>query len=651
MLTIKTTVGCSIAVMKKTAKVSGSSDGFRSVFPRKKRRSGVLEDSFGGKENSRLWGSKTDNTIESDSIDMKEECLVEETSFDYDESIKTKKALGKPLSKINFSLNNNKNDVFLDTSLELSLSSKNLIITPVCKSFALNIGLDKMVGKSFQEKLQVIRNLFSKINGFGGTSTSSKFAEIIRASFTSESSLKQASKKAMNAKILVNTNLKKSSECSDQTVVVKKILVGTSAKTVCAALFEFGVIKLIKMQLVRLWQKAVVKFSKIEQADLVAACWSILIGKDAMRVARADKDKELMNAHNIWDFIGSVNRKTYVINCHLVMYAQSRCAVVCFKLTEFLDAVMDTTLVLRGMNLHWSHLGFSKYAKYKKIGHTSLGCSMDENLLSGRSFYRALLDIDKSKLATIYAKHSALVAHFVAFGGVSWAKIADRFLFLSLFVHNDLVNFGFSSEIKPTLPVIIDIEKRFAVLESSLTSLTGQINELAERLNLLVQVNNVVMEESLGETTGSETAVNLDSSVFSEAVCFSQAGKINFFIAKTVNKSFFVIFGSNFNENVLKKSTWENSKDIIKMIDYVLVSPNLVSVIVHYDILGVGLGRLLNMQLNSLHKQANRDHWKFNFKHVEEKKWIDFKGATLANAVMLSSEFAASVEFSDLNAM
>ncbi|KAG9287839.1 hypothetical protein G9A89_017434 [Geosiphon pyriformis] len=38
------TVGCSIAVIEKTAKVSGSGSDFRPVLPRKKRRGGVLED-------------------------------------------------------------------------------------------------------------------------------------------------------------------------------------------------------------------------------------------------------------------------------------------------------------------------------------------------------------------------------------------------------------------------------------------------------------------------------------------------------------------------------------------------------------------------------------------------------------------------------
>ncbi|KAG9295124.1 hypothetical protein G9A89_006105 [Geosiphon pyriformis] len=222
--------------MKKAAKVSGSNNSFRSVLPRKKRKGGVLENSSGGEsvgskiQNSHLWGSKTGDTTESNSIDMEEKCLVKETSFDYDK--------GSVLAKEDSN----------QTSTGLKVKTK------------------KTLGKPL-----VVRKLFSKINGFGETSTLSKFAGIIRVLSTSKSSLAQASKKAEKAKILVNTNFKKSSKHSDWAVVIKKIPVGTSAEAVRAVLSKFGIIKLIKMQLVRLWQKAVIEFEWVDYADLVAA--------------------------------------------------------------------------------------------------------------------------------------------------------------------------------------------------------------------------------------------------------------------------------------------------------------------------------------------------------------------------------------------
>ncbi|KAG9287549.1 hypothetical protein G9A89_019610 [Geosiphon pyriformis] len=106
----------------------------------------------------------------------------------------------------------------------------------------------------------MVKKLFSKINDFGRAFTPSKFAGIIKMTFTSELSLAQASKKAKEVKILVNANFNRSIGHSDQAVVLKEIPVGTSVEAVHIALSEFRSIKSIKMQLVELWQKAVVEF-------------------------------------------------------------------------------------------------------------------------------------------------------------------------------------------------------------------------------------------------------------------------------------------------------------------------------------------------------------------------------------------------------
>ncbi|KAG9306294.1 hypothetical protein G9A89_018177 [Geosiphon pyriformis] len=143
------------------------------------------------------------------------------------------------------------------------------------------------------------------------------------------------------------------------------------------------------------------------------------------------------------------------------------------------------------------------------------------------------------------------------------------------------------------------------------------------------------------------------------AVWFSQAGEVNSLIAKAVNESFFIVLGGDFNEDgsckcasfrkcldlglanslvrspAVKLPTWTNSRGVRKTIDYVMVFSNLVNAIVHHSVsdvgehfemdhqavsVSLGLGGLLDMQLNSLRKQANRDHWKFNFKGADDAK-------------------------------
>ncbi|KAG9293687.1 hypothetical protein G9A89_019024 [Geosiphon pyriformis] len=195
----------------------------KSAKSRKKKRGGALENNIDNKKFTTEF--KTGDTTEFDSVNMEKKCLVEKTSFDHREGgtfagrnsnqtlknskIQTKRALSKSLEKINF-LSNDNNDILLDEPVVLLPSLKNLVNVFVYKSFALDIGLDKVVGKSSQKKCTVVRKLFSRINGFGEVSTSLKFSRIIQATFTSELDLIKATEKTIGAKIIVNTNFKKS---------------------------------------------------------------------------------------------------------------------------------------------------------------------------------------------------------------------------------------------------------------------------------------------------------------------------------------------------------------------------------------------------------------------------------------------------------
>ncbi|KAG9298167.1 hypothetical protein G9A89_005435 [Geosiphon pyriformis] len=83
-------------------------------------------------------------------------------------------------------------------------------------------------------------------------------------------------------RIIINSDLKKQKICSNRIVVIKKISMDTPKKMIVAALAKFGKIKSIKIQLIRLWQKAMVEFAKIGQAVQLAAKWSFLIEKNSV---------------------------------------------------------------------------------------------------------------------------------------------------------------------------------------------------------------------------------------------------------------------------------------------------------------------------------------------------------------------------------
>ncbi|KAG9286845.1 hypothetical protein G9A89_012395 [Geosiphon pyriformis] len=664
------TIGCSIAVMKKTAKVSGSNNGFRPVLSRKKRRGGILKNGSGGEkvgskvQNSCLWSSETGDTTESNSINIEKKCLIEETSFNYgkdsaltgsdlnqmltDSKVKTKKALSKPLGKINFLLGGNDNNVLLNS--------------PV---------------------------LFSRINGFGEVSILSKFAGIIRAMFIFKLGLMKATKKTTSAKIVVNTNLKKFSGCLDWTVVLKKIPVKTLAEA----------------------------FEHSDHTDLVTAKWFILIRKDTVHIARSNMNKKFWdvrnvhktllytlpmgtNGHNIWDYVVSMGRKTCVIDYYSVFYAWTKYATVCFDLAESLNTIMRTTLVLRSANLCWFCLVLAKCLKCENSGHMSLNCiTSGKSVFSDALVCRIFLDMDKSRLSVIYTKCSTLIVYSVSFGGVSWVKIVGGFFFFSLFVHSSLAHFGSFLEMESSPPMFLDLNVRFAALEhradivisKSLDVVTSSktiveavifdpltISKIEKTLNnlsitvmdLLAKIDNASLQDDIVHWHKN---INNLISIFMET---KLKKKIHLWIVNKFGDVHVFTFGLNFAHlesgvavvinNSLVRHVYKISEKIVKTIDYIFVSSNLVSALVYCDILdvsehfdtnhqtvfvSVSLGGLLNAQLNSLYKQVNIDYWKFDIKGADKIKWGEFKVLIAANAAMFSDKFVFSVVFSDLDSI
>ncbi|KAG9298455.1 hypothetical protein G9A89_003678 [Geosiphon pyriformis] len=156
----------------------------------------------------------------------------------------------------------------------------------------------------------------------------------------------------------------------------------------------------------------------------------------------------------------------------------------------------------------------------------------------------------------------------------------------------------------------------------------------------------------------------------SAGIYFGQASKVNSIIAKTVNTSTFVVLGGNFNEcgsrrntsfkfcsslglvnlfngyHLIKAPMWCNLKGVERTIDYIFVSESLFFAVVkcwvgsvsdffntdHNAVtVSIGLGGLLDVQLNGLCKQANKNFAKI-VKRLESddtfgfnclvKKWL-----------------------------
>ncbi|KAG9288468.1 hypothetical protein G9A89_015674 [Geosiphon pyriformis] len=238
----------------------------------------------------------------------------------------------------------------------------------------------------------------------------------------------------------------------------------------------------------------------------------------------------------------------------------------------------------------------------------------------------------------------------------SW--IANRFSSVHVFISG--LNSGYLGS---GVAIIIDV---------ALAKHVYRISEVPGRLLALkLLFKNKLSVSVLGLYAGASASMHL-----------LQVDEINALIADDVNESSFVILGSNFNKNGSCKSASfkkcgalglvnslinsSNSQGVVKTIDYLFVSPNLVNAIVDCSVLDVSkffdtnyqsvlmlvsLGELLDTHLCLLCKQANRDHWKYNFKNADATLWSKFKEAIVANSAMFAGGFLEAKECSDLNAM
>ncbi|KAG9299259.1 hypothetical protein G9A89_013907 [Geosiphon pyriformis] len=176
----------------------------------------------------------------------------------------------------------------------------------------------------------------------------------------------------------------------------------------------------------------------------------------------------------------------------------------------------------------------------------------------------------------------------------------------------------------------------------------------------------------------------------SSGVCFGQASEVNSLIAKAVNSSIFVVLDGNFNENgsgrsasfrfcsnlglvnlfsgysLVGATTWGNFRGVERTIDFIFVSENLISAVAGHRVgpvldffntdhnavmVSVGLGGLLNVCLNSLHKQANKDCWKFNIKNADVTGWSHFRDHSSVMILEIKNDFLTAAAEQDLDAI
>ncbi|KAG9290924.1 hypothetical protein G9A89_011074, partial [Geosiphon pyriformis] len=336
------------------------------------------------------------------------------------------------------------------------------------KSFTLNIELSAVPEKTNSDKLIA-------------------FSGIIRLSFTSELSLKKAREMAISEKIFVNNNVRKVNSHSDQEVIVKKILIDLLRSVIETVFSKFGRIVAIKLQLIGLWQKALIKYESSKMADLVAAQWSVLVEKNSVCVAKAINDKQMwvsrdqhkalpytlpteITAHDLSGLLELYGEKTCFIGQNPSSYVHNRCAIICFGDEASKLAAIGSVLVFKGANLHWAGLFLACCTACKQFGHVSGVCPV------------VISDQDQVHLAGIYKKKQAPISY-----SMSFAVAGDS---LSRVSSSGSSSAGACSGLVPS-PLISDslvmsqLDIHLATLEHSLEILADQISGILKKLSFV----------------------------------------------------------------------------------------------------------------------------------------------------------------------
>ncbi|KAG9299249.1 hypothetical protein G9A89_013897 [Geosiphon pyriformis] len=390
--------------------------------------------------------------------------------------------VGSPLSSINYDMNDEK-EVSLPSHLSFSLEKvwvdpkivKSQVEVAMKKLFTLDINLSAVEGKSATAKTQKAASLARENN------------------------------------IIVNSDLKKQGICSDRAVVIKKILMDTLKEIIVAAVSEFGQVVSIRVQLIGLWQKAVVEFAESSQTDQLAAKWSFLIGKDSVRVVKAVGDCETWAsrdwykallftlpvgtmAYDLGDLLSEAGEKTCVINQSLDTGNRVCCAVVCFENDEILESAFCTEPIFGGVKLFWTRLDLVWCKRYEKLGHSVLECDAEISASTklSKSFKRVVSNENHLQLAKLYTKKGVPISRLAVFSGKSWAQVVFL-VSLSDGSHPSSgsgfgSSFGASGVVGHSSPVVSVnsyLETRFAFLERSLELLTNKVSGIVNKLDNL----------------------------------------------------------------------------------------------------------------------------------------------------------------------
>ncbi|KAG9306353.1 hypothetical protein G9A89_018236 [Geosiphon pyriformis] len=304
-------------------------------------------------------------------------------------------------------------------------------------------------------KTQFIKKLFLPINNFGEATTPSKFEEIIKFIFTSEISMKKTVLLAKEKEIITNVNVKKQRMLSNQTVIIKEIFMDIPKKIIITVVIEFGEIKSIKIQLIRMWQKTVVEFAELTLLFTLPV---------------------ETTTYNLGIFLDKIGNKHISLIAYLIL-------------------AIKFTLIFGSVKLSWARLNLVCCRKYEHFSHSVLEYNTPTLTIS--KFLKTI-----KRLTKLYAKKSVSISYSAVFGDKFWAQIVSFVFFFDGFHFSSGSGSDDSS-----------INYYLILLECFLELLADQVLSIVKKLSLVNLVPLISVSQSFFFVVITSLSSDLDSNM------------------------------------------------------------------------------------------------------------------------------------------
>ncbi|KAG9288645.1 hypothetical protein G9A89_006746 [Geosiphon pyriformis] len=380
-----------------------------------------------------------------------------------------------------------------------------------------------VLGVTFRIKLAHVKAVFQSVHGFlGAKSVLKNNVKLFCVEFASQQSLEAAFLVELTSSVrLATLKIAKSlvvseSGSSPAAVALHDVSLSVSAADVKLALSVFGSVAHVVLKPAGIWQYVVVYFEKLDSAVSALKHWSVLMGKDSVRILplvnqnktilSCDKFKaKLVNfpfgctVFKISNMISQIGGRTCFISCSLDSGRHFRFALVIFDSQGDLNSAVVKTGTLRKCHIWWETPGCRCCFRCQEMGHLAMDCK--------------IFSPPTPKVPKIFK------SHFV--GSASYAKTAAPF---GLSEFPFLVVLLAASVADPAVGSRLDsLEKQILDLAALVKSIVKPIGSLVALMSCLLDDNAAkavqVKKDLISMKSAANNFSNLLVGVSKDIVC------------------------------------------------------------------------------------------------------------------------------------